>query len=101
MNRRWYDKEPAMSLAISILKAAPEQERSDCANMIIDFCKKQDIKLQYNTFETVEYTLKRWHDKDKVMFDLIEYIRVSPDEIKKEIISKIIEFLQDKKPQNV
>ena len=94
MHRRWYDKEPTLSLAVSLLKNAEKQEKTECAKAIIEFCKSLNIEFHRTQIENIGYTLKRWHDKDKMLFDAIEYIRIAPAAIRKEISSRIINFLQ-------
>ena len=94
MHRRWYDKEPTLSLAISLLKNAEKQEKTECAKVIIAFCKSLNIDFHRTQLENIGYTLKRWHDKDKMLFDALEYIRIAPEDVRREISGQIIHFLQ-------
>lgn len=95
MHKRWYDIDPTVSLAVSLIRNSNEQTQLRCADFIIDYAKQKDVKLQSNPLnDAFTYILKRWYDKDKRICEAFEYFENAPLEIKKEISLEVINFLQ-------
>lgn len=95
MHKRWYDIDPTVSLAVSLLRNADEAAQIKCAGFIIDYAKQKDVKLKNNTLnDAFNYILKRWYDNDKKISEAFVYFEVSPIEIQKEIALEIINLLQ-------
>lgn len=95
MHKRWYDVDPTVSLAVSLMRNTNEQTQLKCADFIIEFAKQRDIKLKNNTLnDAFNYILRRWYDKDKKVAEAFEYYEAAPLEIKKEISLEVINFLQ-------
>ena len=95
MNQRWYDKEPTLSLAISLLQNAKESERHSCADMVIEMAMKNGVVLPNDIKNAIEYMVRRWYDKDEILSQALEYIKNSNEKLRKEIALSIIEFLQN------
>lgn len=95
MHKRWYDIDPTVSLAVSLLRNADEDTQLKCSDFIIEFATKRDVTLKSTTLgDAFNYLLKRWYDKDKKIAEAFEYFQVSPLEIQKEISLEVINFLQ-------
>lgn len=95
MHKRWYDIDPTVSLAVSLMRNANEQTQLKCANFIIDYAKQRDVALKTNTLnDAFNYILRRWYDQDKNVSEAFEYFEASPLEIQKEISLEVINFLQ-------
>lgn len=95
MHKRWYDVDPTVSLAVSLLRNANEQTQLKCADFIIEYAKDREVALQSNTLnDAFNYILRRWYDQDEKVAKAFEYFEVSPIEIKKEISLEVINFLQ-------
>lgn len=95
MDKRWYDIDPTVSLAVSLMRNANEQTQIKCADYIIDYAKERNIFLKSNSLnDAFNYILRRWYDKDKKVAEAFEYFQISPLEIKKEISLGVINFLQ-------
>lgn len=95
MHKRWYDVDPTVSLAVSLLRNANEQTQLKCADFIIEYAKDREVTLQSNTLNNAfNYILRRWYDQDEKVAQAFEYFEVSPIEIKKEISLEVINFLQ-------
>lgn len=95
MHKRWYDIDPTVSLAVSLMRNANEQTQLKCADFIIDYAKEKNVMLKSNTLnDAFNYILRRWYDKDKKVSEAFEYFEVSPSEIQKEISLEVINFLQ-------
>ncbi|MEI8128625.1 MAG: hypothetical protein WCG95_03305 [bacterium] len=95
MNKRWYDIDPTVSLAVSLMRNANEQTQVKCADYIIDFAKQRNIVLKSNSLnDAFNYILRRWYDRDEKIAEAFEYFQFSPLEIQKEISLEVISFLQ-------
>ena len=94
MNNRWYDADPTLSLAVSLIKNSSISLRNKCSNMIIDKAKDMGVELDNSLHERFNMVLRRWYDEDKQLSDALEYIRISPIELQKEIAIDIIGFLE-------
>lgn len=95
MHKRWYDIDPTVSLSVSLMRNADLQTQIKCADFIIDYAQKRNIKLKSNTLnDAFNYILRRWYDKDKKIAEAFEYFQVAPIEIQKEISLEVINFLQ-------
>lgn len=95
MHKRWYDVDPTVSLAVSLMRNANEQTQLKCADFIIDYAKQKEVILKSNTLnDAFNYILRRWYDKDEKVAEAFEYFEFSPMEIKKEISLEVINFLQ-------
>jgi len=95
MHKRWYDVDPTVSLAVSLMRNASEQVQLRCADFIIEFAQERDIKLKSNTLnDAFNYILKRWYDKDKKVSEAFEYFEEAPMELQKEIALEVVSLLQ-------
>lgn len=95
MHKRWYDVDPTVSLAVSLIRNANEKTQLKCAEFIIDYAKQREVKLKSNTLnDAFNYILRRWYDKDEKIAEAFEYFQYSPSEIQREISLEVINFLQ-------
>lgn len=95
MHKRWYDIDPTVSLAVSLIRNSNETTQLRCADFIIEFAKNSGVTLANSSLnEAFNYILRRWYDKDKKISEAFEYFEASPLEIKKEISLEVINFLQ-------
>lgn len=94
MKNRWYDDEPTLSLAISLLRNTNEKTRTKCAAKIIELAQSRNVALRENIFERLDLTLRRWYDKNKQLTEAMEYLKSSNEFLRKEIALDVIEFLE-------
>jgi hypothetical protein len=95
MHKRWYDIDPTVSLAVSLMRNAGEQAQFQCADFIIEYTTQRDIQLKNNSLNNAfNYILRRWYDKDKKISEAFEYFEASPHEIQREISIEVINLLQ-------
>lgn len=94
MNKRWYDIDPTVSLAVSLLRNSDESTRKDCAEFIIKNAKNKGVVMKNNIVSAFDYALRRWYDGEETIFEAMEYLRISPVEIQKELAFDIIEYLE-------
>ena len=100
-HQRWYDKEPTLSLAVSLLRNAKDDSRSGCADMIISMAKDFGVQIPHDIFSNFNYVLNRWYDEDKKLSEALDYLKNSPEELKREIAYKMIEFLEEQEMKNI
>lgn len=95
MHKRWYDIDPTVSLAVSLMRNASDQTQLRCAEHIIDYAKQRNVELKSTSLtDAFNYILRRWYDKDKTVSEAFEYFQVAPMELQKEISLEIINILQ-------
>ncbi|MDD3437663.1 MAG: hypothetical protein PHC64_10980 [Candidatus Gastranaerophilales bacterium] len=95
MHKRWYDADPTVSLAISLIRNANQQTQVKCAEFIVDYAKQKGVTLKSNKLnDAFNYILRRWYDKDKTIAEAFEYFEASPFDIQKEISLDVINLLQ-------
>ncbi len=98
IKRRWYDEDPTISLAVSMLEKADKSIQILCAKFIKDKSHSFNIYIEENKLEDAFiYLCKRWYDEDKEISDAFEYLKLMPFELQKETALEIIEKLQEKK----
>lgn len=95
MHKRWYDVDPTVSLAVSLMRNANEQAQLRCADFIIEYATQRNIQLKSNSLNSAfNYILRRWYDKDKKTAEAFEYFELSSQEMQREIAIEIISLLQ-------
>ena len=95
LKQRWYDLDPTMSLAVSLMQSADYKKQTDCAQLIINKAKDFNIHIPQNKLEEAfNYFCKRWYDKDKELSSAFQYLQIMPFELQKEVSLEIIEKLE-------
>lgn len=94
MFKRWYDADSAVSRAINELEKQSEDIQVRCADFIINLLK--DVELEKLSLEDqYNYIMRRWYDKNIKVSHAIEYMRLSPKELRRETALKVLDFLKD------
>ena len=93
MNQRWYDKDPTLSLAISLIKNSDEKIRHLCAKKIIEIAKDNNVEVKSGFFNIMA-TFHRWYDEDNELLLAMEYLKESQTNLRKTIAVEIIQLLQ-------
>ena len=95
MYKRWYDVDPTVSLAVSLMRNANILTQYKCADLIIKTSKDNGIDLSDNILtDAFAYVLRRWYDTDQKIAESFEYLKLLPLEIQKSIALDIINLLQ-------
>ncbi len=98
MQKRWYDLDPTVSTAVSLMEQAEEKVQLECAHYIIDKAKNYGVRLSESDLsETFNYLFRRWYDKNRQLHDAFEYLKVAPYDVQLGIAFDIIEKLQKDK----
>lgn len=95
MHKRWYDIDPTVSLAVSLIRNSDEETQLKCAEFIVDYAKQRGIKIKGNTLnDAFNYILRRWYDKNSIIAKAFDYFESASLDIKKELALDVINFLQ-------
>lgn len=96
MYKRWYDIDPTVSLAVSLMRNANIVTQYKCADLIVKKSKDNGIDLSENILaDAFTYVLRRWYDTDQKIAEAFEYLKIMPIEIQKEVALDIINLLQE------
>ena len=99
MFKRWYDADAAVSRAINELEKSTEEIQVWCADFIIDLLK--DVELEQMSLEDqYNYIMRRWYDKNIKISHAIEYLRLSPKELRRETALKVLDYLKELKKES-
>ena len=96
MYKRWYDVDPTVSLAVSLMRNANIMTQYKCADLIVKKSKNNGIDLVDNILtDAFTYVLRRWYDTDQKIAESFEYLKSLPDELQKEVALDLINLLQE------
>ena len=94
MFKRWYDADSVVSRAINELEKSSEEIQVRCADYIIDLLK--DVELEELSLDDqYNYIMRRWYDKNVKVSHAIEYLRLSPDDVRRETALKVVKYLKE------
>ncbi len=92
MKKRWYDVDPTVSLAVSLIRNSNKTVQNRCAKHIIKSAEN-NIHIE-NTFLDIAKYFKRWYDEDKELSTAMEFLQAMPDDLRKKIAVEIIDIIQ-------
>lgn len=96
MNKRWYDVDPTVSLAVSLMRNSNIITQYKCADLIVEKSKMYGIDLSANILtDAFTYVLRRWYDTDQKIAEAFEYLKSLPNDVQKEVALEIINLLQE------
>ena len=96
MYKLWYDVDPTVSLAVSLMRNANIMTQYKCADLIVKKSKDNGIDLADNILtDAFTYVLRRWYDTDQKIAESFEYLKSLPDELQKEVALDLINLLQE------
>ena len=75
--KRWYDIDPTVSLAVNLIKNSTEDVQLKCADYIITKSKAFGVKNEEN-----------------VLAEAFQYLRSAPLDFQREVALEIVNFLQ-------
>ncbi len=94
MNKRWYDNDPTLSLAISLMHNESINIQVACAQIITEKAIDLGVKRENNLLDAFNYVLMRWYDEDERIAEAMEYLKAADDSVRKEVAIDVIEYLQ-------
>ena len=93
--KRWYDIDPTVSLAVNLIKNSTEDVQLKCADYIITKSKAFGVRNEENVLaEAFTYILRRWYDKEQRIAEAFQYLRSAPLDFQREIALEIVNVLQ-------
>ena len=92
MKKRWYDLDVTVSKAVAMWEKADEEIQVRCADYVIDMLK--DVDIQMSLDDQYNYIMRRWYDKNIRVSHAMEYLKLSPEEMRKQLALDIIEYLK-------
>ena len=96
MYKRWYDIDPTVSLAVSLMRNANIMTQYKCADLIVKKSKDNGVDLADNILtDAFTYVLRRWYDTDQKIAESFEYLKSLPEELQKEVALDLINLLQE------
>lgn len=96
MYKRWYDVDPTVSLAVSLMRNANIMTQYKCADLIVNKSKDNGVNLADNILaDAFSYVLRRWYDTDQKIAESFEYLKSLPEELQKEVALELINLLQE------
>ena len=94
-NKRWYDQDATVSLAVSLIKNSNETTQKKCAEFIKSKAQDFGVLLNTNLLGAFNYVLNRWYDTDEQLSEAFDYLKAADDETRKQISIEIINYLQN------
>lgn len=92
---RWYDKDANLKAVFEFIKGLDVPVQSEMAKDIVQILIKEfdfDLDEKINEINrTCDYEYRRWYDKNIDLFSSFELIKNLPDDMKREVVKKIIE----------
>lgn len=97
---RWYDIEPDVFMAISMIECSSFGKQIEYANYIIKQVKEKDPDMEYIKNTTMDNirnidnrTFQRWYDKDETISTAFEYLKNTTSNIQKEIALDVLSYM--------
>ena len=90
---RWYDLEPDVSMAISMIECSNELNRVKYAKEIIELIKSKDKDMLYlrnSQNERLSNGYRRWYDQDDTLYKAFQYLKATSKKKKKEVSLAIL-----------
>jgi hypothetical protein len=92
-NKRWYDLDPTISLAVSIIRNANEANQALIANFIIEQASQNGIIYKKEAASFFDFIKKRWYDSNDKLYEALECIRNAPIVLQKKLAVDAINYL--------
>jgi len=92
-NKRWYDKDPSVSLAVSFLRNSNHENQIMVSEFLMEQFRILGITPVHTTFKIINLFQRRWYDFDRTLQDALESLRIAPPDIQKKLAVDIINYL--------
>ena len=96
-HRRWYDQDPALSIAMQTLERADDKEQIMLALHLIKIInehKIEDALISPTGDVEQEGRMSRWYDVDKTLRISIEMLRRCPEPVQRVLAHQIVSELK-------
>lgn len=96
MNKRWYDNDPVVKLAVNSLEQSSNFIRDRASDYII---QKSNNSGYVMTISNYEYFWQRWQDNNIKHFLAMEYLKLVDEETRREICSDVVGLVKKLKEE--
>ena len=96
-HRRWYDQDPALSMAMQTLERASDQEQIMLALHLIKIInehKMEDAPVSFADAGIQGERMSRWYDMDKTLRASIEMLRRCPASMQRFLADQVVKDLK-------
>ena len=97
---RWYDIEPDVFMAVSMIECANTDAQIEYAEYIISAIKENDKELNYIKNSTMNNIsnkkFQRWYDKNELLSTAFEYLKCTSKDLQKEISLSVLAYKNSK-----
>lgn len=93
---RWYDLEPDVCMAISMIECADSYSQIDYAKFIIQQIKQKDKEMNYiknATRNNISNKYTRWYDKNETISTAFAYLKGTTKELQKEVSLQVLAYM--------
>lgn len=93
---RWYDLEPDVCMAISMIECAGTSEQIQYAEYIIRLVKEKDSDMNYiknTTISNIERKYNRWYDKNETISTAFSYLKGTTKDIQKDVSLSVLALM--------
>lgn len=93
---RWYDLQPDVCMAISMVECAEISEQINYAQFIIQQIKQKDKDMNYiknATKDNLKRNYTRWYDKNETISTAFAYLKGTTKELQKEISLSVLAYM--------
>lgn len=92
-SKRWYDQDPTVSLAVSILRNAKLDNQLAVADHVLIMGKDYGISPDMLKSDKLSLLPRRWYDFEEKVYYTLECLRLSSPEVQKKLAIEIINCL--------
>lgn len=94
---RWYDVEPDVYMAISMIECSELPKQIEFANFIISKLKEKDSEMEYIKNTTIaninNRQHQRWYDKNETVSLAFEYLKNTKQEIQIQVAKDVLSYI--------
>lgn len=93
---RWYDLEPDVCMAISMIECAPPNAQVEYAEYIIKLVQEKDKDFDYlkNIAKSnLANRYQRWYDRNETVSKAFAYLKETKKELQKEISLSVLAYM--------
>ena len=94
---RWYDVEPDVYMAISMIECSSYAKQIEYAKYIIKQLKEKDSEMEYiknTTIKNIDNRMyQRWYDKNETISTAFEYLKNTTTLLQKEIALDVLAYM--------
>lgn len=94
---RWYDIDPNVYMAISMIECSSLSNQIDYANYIIREIKIKDNEMNYiknSTKSNLRKEYTRWYDKNETVSRAFSYLKSTSKDLQKEVALSVLDYMK-------